>query len=336
MSTLTTSAALSTAVRPWALDSARRDDRLYHRLQAAGFLLFMALVAVVPQIQLPEPPAIPAPPPVPLTELTLPEKVIPPPPKVELKKPEPPKPEPLPKEKPKEKPVAASKTQPVKPKDQAATLEDAREVAENSGLLALKDDLAELRQAFDTTQTQVAVNQASTATQAVQLERQVIGAASQASFAKAQAVGAATQVGRVALSEKGATKVSEVSLQGLADKNTIAKQDDNAKGNNKNGKSSGPSGRSEAQIRQILEANKSSLYTLYSRALRQNASLRGKVVFELVITPQGAVSSVKIVVSELGDAKLERQLQLRLQTVQFGPAEVSLTRSQWTIEFLPG
>ena len=78
MSTLTTSTVLPTAVRPWALDSARRDDRLYHRLQAAGFLLFMALVAVVPQIQLPEPPAIPAPPPVPLTELTLPEKVIPP------------------------------------------------------------------------------------------------------------------------------------------------------------------------------------------------------------------------------------------------------------------
>lgn len=331
MSTL----SASTALRPWALDSSKRDDQLYHRLQAAGFLLFMALVAVVPQIELPEPPAIPTPPPVPLTELKLPEKVIPPPPKVELKQPEP-KPEEKPKEKPKEKPVAASKTQPIKPKDQAAKLDDAREVAENSGLLALKDDLAELRQAFDTQQTQLAVNQASTPTQAVQLERQVIGAASQATFAKAQAVGATTQVGRVAMSEKGATKVNEESLQGLADKNTVAKQDALAKGSNKNGKSTGASGRSEAQIRQILEANKSSLYTLYNRALRQNAALRGKVVFELVITPQGAVSSVKIVLSELGDAKLERQLQLRLQTVQFGPAEVSLTRSQWTIEFLPG
>lgn len=334
MSTL--SADLS--VRPWA--SAKRDDQLFHRLQAAGFLLFVALVAVVPQVQLPEPPAAPVPPPVPLTELTLPAKVIPPPPKVELKQPEPPTPAETPKEKakelPKEKPVAASKTQPVKPKDQAAKLEDAREVAENSGLLALKDDLAELRQAFDTTQTQAAVEQTATATQAVQLERRVISAASQATFAKAQAAGTTSQVGRVALAEKGATQVKEVALRGLADKNTVAKQDALAKGRDSRGNSSGPTGRSEAQIRQILEANKSSLYTLYNRALRQNAALRGKVVFELVITAQGAVSSVKIVLSELGDAKLERQLQLRLQSVQFGPAEVSVTRSQWTIEFLPG
>jgi outer membrane biosynthesis protein TonB len=95
-------------------------------------------------------------------------------------------------------------------------------------------------------------------------------------------------------------------------------------------------GRSEASIRQTLEANKSSLYTLYNRALRANPLLKGKVVFELVIQPDGSVAQVNVIESELNDERLERQLQLRLQAVNFGAAEVAPTRSQWTIAFLPG
>ena len=86
----------------------------------------------------------------------------------------------------------------------------------------------------------------------------------------------------------------------------------------------------------MLEANKSSLYTLYSRALRSNPLLKGKVVFELVISPDGNLTEVRIVRSELGDSKLERQLTLRLRSVNFGAADVAPTRSTWTVEFLPG
>lgn len=318
----------------WDPSKAEYDDKLYFRLQAAGVLLFLAFAVAIPQIQLPEPVKPPPPPPPPLTELQLPEKVIPPPPKPEEKKPEPPKPEEKKPESVQEKPVEASKTPPVKPEKKPPTVEEAREVAEQSGLLALKDDLADLRQQFDAdTPTPTVANDAA-ATQSVNLERKVIGAASQATYAKAQAAAAQGTIGRVALSDKGATNVKEVALAGLADKNTVERN--KAEAAKKNQKGSGTSGRSEAQIRQILEANKSSLYTLYNRALRQNPMLKGKVVFELVITPAGTVSTVKIVMSELGDSKLERQLQLRLQSVQFGAAEVSLTRSQWTIEFLPG
>lgn len=318
----------------WDPSKAEYDDKLYFRLQAAGVLLFLAFAVAIPQIQLPEPVKPPPPPPPPLTELQLPEKVIPPPPKPEEKKPEPPKPQEKKPEPVQEKPVEASKTPPVKPEKKPPTVEEAREVAEQSGLLALKDDLADLRQQFDADTPTPTVSNDASATQSVNLERKVIGAASQATYAKAQAATAQGTIGRVALSDKGATNVKEVALAGLADKNTVERN--KAEAAKKNQKGSGTSGRSEAQIRQILEANKSSLYTLYNRALRQNPMLKGKVVFELVITPAGTVSTVKIVMSELGDSKLERQLQLRLQSVQFGAAEVSLTRSQWTIEFLPG
>lgn len=325
---------MSSVSLQWDPTKAELDDKVYFRLQAAGVLLFLAIAVAVPQIHLPEPVKPPPPPPPPLTELQLPEKVIPPPPKPEEKKPEPPKPEEKKPEPVKEKPVEASKTPPVKPEKKQPTVEDAREVAEQSGLLALKDDLADLRQQFDANTTTPTVTNDAAATQTVNLERKVIGAASQATYAKAQAATAQGTIGRVALSDKGATNVKEVALAGLADKNTVERN--KAEAAKKNQKGSGPTGRSEAQIRQILEANKSSLYTLYNRALRQNPMLKGKVVFELVITPAGSVSTVKIVMSELGDSKLERQLQLRLQTVQFGAADVSLTRSQWTIEFLPG
>jgi periplasmic protein TonB len=86
----------------------------------------------------------------------------------------------------------------------------------------------------------------------------------------------------------------------------------------------------------VLEANKSSLYTLYSRALRANPLLKGKVVFDLVIRPDGSLAEVTIVRSELNDSKLERQLMLRLRSVNFGAEAAALTRSQWTVEFLPG
>ena len=70
--------------------------------------------------------------------------------------------------------------------------------------------------------------------------------------------------------------------------------------------------------------------------LRANPLLKGKVVFELVIRPDGSLAEVNIVQSELNDSKLERQLTLRLRSVNFGAEAVALTRSQWTVEFLPG
>lgn len=325
-----TSATFSHNDPLWLTD---QQDSRYFWLQAAGLLVFCCLVILVPQVTVPKPAALPPPAPPPLTQLQLPPREIPPPPEVKT---ELPKPEPIPEQKPKiepkEKAVVASKEPEVAP----PTVDDARELAEKSGLLALKDDLADLRQAFDVADTQVSVSNEAQPEAAANVDRQIISQAGQQQFAAKDAAALSNTVARVALSEQGAAQVKATQLKGLADKNTVERNRQAESGKNANKAGKGTSGRSEAQIRQILEANKSSLYTLYNRALRQEPLLRGKVVFELLISPQGAVSAVKIVQSELGNAKLERQLQLRLQAVDFGPANVSLTRSQWTIEFLPG
>jgi len=93
--------------------------------------------------------------------------------------------------------------------------------------------------------------------------------------------------------------------------------------------------RSDETIRAVLEQSKGSLYAIYNRSLRQNPTLAGKVLFELVIEPSGAVSACRIVNSELGDADLERKLIARLKLLSFGAASVAQYKSRWEVNFLP-
>ena len=56
-----------------------------------------------------------------------------------------------------------------------------------------------------------------------------------------------------------------------------------------------------AQIDLVFDRNRSAIYALYSRALRDNPALQGKVVLEVTIAPSGDVTDVRLVSSELGD-----------------------------------
>ncbi len=101
-------------------------------------------------------------------------------------------------------------------------------------------------------------------------------------------------------------------------------------------KSAGSAGnRSEESIRSTLDANKSALYAIYNRALREDPSLQGKVVFKLVIEPDGSVSSCSIVSTELNDPALGNKLISRMKFINFGPDDVTQTTTQWAIDFLP-
>ncbi|MCJ8319410.1 MAG: AgmX/PglI C-terminal domain-containing protein [Colwellia sp.] len=93
--------------------------------------------------------------------------------------------------------------------------------------------------------------------------------------------------------------------------------------------------RSEVTLRRTLEQSKSRLYALYNRALRKDPFLKGKVLFEIKIQPDGIVSQVVITSSQLNNKKLERQLTLILKSIRFSAEEVSLMTTIWAIEFLP-
>lgn len=301
------------------------EDKRFYRLLWLGFALWLIFAVLIPALTVPErsrqvqeqlPPQ--------LARVVLEARKAPPPPEP------PPVQEPLPQPKP--EPVTVTEpvpavAEPVKPDPQRA-----REQAQQAGLLAMKDDLAQLRQSFQLNNTAPQVK-SSGEQQATQVERKLLRNDASKQFAAAQAAAVAGDIVRSELADTGTTALAEAELKGLSATGSAEQQ--NRSNTNASANSAGQ-GRSEAAIRRVLEANKSSLYTLYSRALRANPLLKGKVVFELVIKPDGSLAEVTIVQSELNDSKLERQLVLRLGSVNFGAEAVALTRSQWTVEFLPG
>jgi outer membrane biosynthesis protein TonB len=301
------------------------EDKRFYQLLWLGLLLWLVVAVLVPLLQLPErsrevqeqlPPT--------LARVMLEQKQAPPPPE----------PEPMPEQKAEPKPEPDIKPEPVAAVAEPAAPDpqQARKQAEQAGLLAMRDELAALRQSFQLNNTAPQLKSRGEQ-QATQVERTLLRNEAQQRFASAEAAAAAGDIVRSELADTGSVALAETELKGLS---ALGRKDATSSANTADTGSGAGQGRSEAVIRRVLEANKSSLYTLYSRALRSNPLLKGKVVFELVINPDGSLADVSIVSSELNDTKLERSLLLRLRSVNFGAEAVALTRSQWTVEFLPG
>lgn len=98
---------------------------------------------------------------------------------------------------------------------------------------------------------------------------------------------------------------------------------------------SGKASRSIEEIKLVFERNKGAIYAIYNRALREEPSLQGKVVLELKIAPSGAVSDLRIVSSELKSPDLERKLLARIRQFDFGAKDVDLMTVTWPVDFLP-
>ncbi|MBL8330432.1 MAG: TonB family protein [Rubrivivax sp.] len=97
----------------------------------------------------------------------------------------------------------------------------------------------------------------------------------------------------------------------------------------------GKASRSIEEIRLVFERHKGAIYALYQRALREDASLQGKVVLELKITPGGEVSSARLVSSELKTPELEAKLLARIRQFDFGAKDVETMVVTWPVDFLP-
>jgi periplasmic protein TonB len=98
---------------------------------------------------------------------------------------------------------------------------------------------------------------------------------------------------------------------------------------------SGKASRSLEDIKIVLERSKGSLYAIYNRALREDASLQGKVVVELKIAPSGEVVSVRVLSSELKTPDLEAKILARIRTLDFGAKDVAEMVTTWPLDFLP-
>jgi periplasmic protein TonB len=97
----------------------------------------------------------------------------------------------------------------------------------------------------------------------------------------------------------------------------------------------GRASRSREEIEMVFDQNKGAIHALYSRALRKDPSLQGKLVLKLTIEPGGEVSNCEVVSSELADDELLAKLVARVKMFRFPDRDVATVTTTKPIDFFP-
>jgi protein TonB len=234
-------------------------------------------------------------------------------------KPPPPPPTPKPEEKPKIEPkVAMVKPPPIDLKELA------RRKAERQ-LNQVKDELADLREQMDLTPLQTKNLSASVGADS-HAERSLItsrvgagsGGITSANASRGFGTGAGSLTGHTATAV-----TSSVALAGAANRGAT------------HSGGGGKPARSPEEIALVFDRNKGRIYSLYARALRDNAELQGKLVLEFTIAANGTVTDCRVVSSELKDPELERKIIALVRLFQFQPEDVDPVTATKPIDFFP-
>jgi TonB family protein len=98
---------------------------------------------------------------------------------------------------------------------------------------------------------------------------------------------------------------------------------------------SGKASRSEEEIALVFARNTRAIDALYQRALRDRPDLQGKVVLELTISPEGAITRCEIISSDLNDPELERKIVARVKSFRFEAKDVGAITVTKPIDFFP-
>ncbi|HEX9627898.1 MAG TPA: TonB family protein [Acidiferrobacterales bacterium] len=292
---------------PWTLDA--ESEERYRRIKKRIAILFLVLAVLIPLLPTPEPDRqqVEEVPPR-LAKLLMEQRQPPPPPPVHAPQPEVGKPKPAPKK--------------VEPKKETRTVERARDKAMRSGLLAFKDDLAALRSdpAVESVRSTPLTQGAKTAARSP--ERSMITSGAARASAGINTAALSRDTGGRGLAGRATTRV-ESPVGGGAGSGAVQRGQ------------SGKAGRSIEDIQLIFDKNKSAIYALYNRALRQDPTLQGKVVLKITIDPSGRVTACQVVSSELRSPDLERKLSARVMQFNFGARDVGVMVVTYPIDFLP-
>jgi TonB family protein len=292
---------------PWS--PTEEIEARFRKVMWIAFAVFAVCAIAIPLLPVPDKSLVRAPEiPDRIVKLVIEKKIPPPPPpppKVEEPKPEPLKVEPKPQPPPK--------------------VEDAREKAQKSGLLKLQDQLADLRDNSVLDKAAQTKNLTGKVNEDTASERSLItskvgassGGINTASLSRGYGSGAGSLTGH------NTTQVTSAVLARQAEDGVRR-----GAGNNK-------ASRSEEEIALIFDRNKSAIYSIYTRALREKPELRGKLVLELTIAPDGAITRCDVVSSELGDPELERRLVARIKQFRFEARDVGTITVTKPIDFFP-
>jgi protein TonB len=309
---------------PWAIqpEQQKRFNKLL-RWSVSGIIFLAFLFMFLP---LPEPEEIEKPEPERLVKL-IPKVEVPPPPlpkvvPVETKV------KPKPKPKLKVKPKPQPKKEPIKtaskPKKAPVPTKSAKEVAASSGLLAMKDDLSDIRKSSSS----AALGERSlntSGTHGKKSERSLVTKNYGKSSGGINTAKLSTSTGGNGLGGRTAGSVGGAGIGGAG----TGSGDGSGKGD---GSGYGKT-RNEEYIQIMFDRNKSGLFTLYNRELRKDASLKGKVVMNITIAPSGKVTSASIVSSQLGNPTLESKILQRVKLINFGVEDVPSFNFNYPIDF---
>jgi protein TonB len=296
---------------PWTPSPA--EERRFRRVLAAALGLFIGFGVVIPF--LPEVPKerMAAPP--------IPERIV----EFILEQP---KPKPLPKPveveppKPVEVPKVERRIEVPAPVVQAEPKPDPRKKAAASGLLALSDQLAELREREISQQGQplnTGPGERASVDRSILTAKVGSGSGGIAVSAASKGFGG----GATGLKGNSTARVSAATAEAA----TATEAQRSGRSNK--------AARTREEIELVFDRNKSAIYALYSRALRENPALQGKVVLEVTIAPSGEVTDCRVVSSDLGDAELERKLVARVKMFKFEDRDVAVMTTTKPIEFFP-
>lgn len=93
--------------------------------------------------------------------------------------------------------------------------------------------------------------------------------------------------------------------------------------------------RTHREIERAFQCNKGRIFSEYSRSLKLEPELSGKIVFEFTIEPSGKVTSCQVVSSTMKNLDLEQRLIARIRAFKFGQKSASPMTVTYPIEFLP-
>lgn len=215
----------------------------------------------------------------------------------------------------------------IKKQPKPEKIQQARDRAKRTGLLALGNELESLRSRSAPgpigAETRLTRGNAIGAGQAPGLsERAIITSRAGSGSGGIRTSGLSRDTGGGGLASRGTTQVASGISSG------------GGGGSLSRGGGGKPS-RSIEEIQLVFDRNKSSIFALYNRALREDPTLAGKLVLKLTIQPNGDVTVVAIMSSELNAPELERKLAARIRQFDFGAKDVDTMVVTYPIDFLP-
>ncbi|MEJ2142391.1 MAG: AgmX/PglI C-terminal domain-containing protein [Gammaproteobacteria bacterium] len=284
-------------VMPWTKQD--KDEKKYRQILLLFLLYSILLGLLIPMYDVPIPDRAEV--------VEIPERLA------KLIKKEKPKPP------PKQKKVDQQKPKPTEKQKKAA-----KKKAAKTGLLALKNDFADLLKNMPEAKLGASADLSNAGSKARRTQRSIITsqATTGSGGVKSSSVSRSVGDGRAQVGGVAFTRVTSGIGTAVADDRPLSD-------------GVGPS-RTDEEIQIVFDRYKAALYRIYNRELRKNPTLKGKMVLRIRIEPDGSVSLCNVESTDLDSKSLSTRVVARVKRFQFGAKEgVPTITILYPIDFLP-